>query len=210
MTEYSQQILSVISSLETQLESLKNEQNTLAEKIENTKDSSVSKEELEQIKATMNKVSAYNTKLLSLKATMTMLTGRSKQLLNKADKLKEIKTQYLLQIDDIRRKEQEKDQTIAAKTISSPSLTIPTSPEIPETPGTPGTPGSPAKTASTPGTPEVASAPSTPTMTKAIPKVVSVKKKKKSKAREVTLGDESSPAWVPKKSLSQKDLLKKQ
>jgi hypothetical protein len=140
----------------------------------------------------MNKVSVYNTKLLSLKATMTMLTGRSKQLLNKAEKLKDVKKQYLLQIDDIRRKEQEKDQAIAAKPFSSP--------EIPETPSSP----------VTPTTPDVASAPSTPTMAKAMPKVVSAKKKKKAKAREVTLGDESSPAWIPKKSLSQKDLLKKQ
>jgi hypothetical protein len=71
MTEYSQQILSVISSLETQLETLKyvlntqkrmsrllmqwnrNEQDALAEKIANAKDSSVSKEELDQIKATV-------------------------------------------------------------------------------------------------------------------------------------------------------------
>lgn len=137
----------------------------------------------------MDKVSIYNTKLLSIKATMSMLTGRSKQLQVKADKLKQIKTQYLSQIDKIRKMEQEKDQAIAAVTSPSPTISSP----IHITTSTEST------------TPTVSAS------TESIPKIKSIiKKKKKSKAREVLIGDDSSSgSWVPKKSLSQKDLLKK-
>lgn len=116
---------------------------------------------------------------------MSMLTGRSKQLQVKADKLKQIKTQYLSQIDKIRKMEQEKDLSIAAVT-SSPTISSPVLPDESTTP---------TLTAST----------------ESIPKIKSiVKKKKKSKAREVLIGDDSSSGnWAPKKSLSQKDLLKK-
>jgi|SRR6478735_5983613 hypothetical protein len=62
----------------------------------------------------MDKVSVYHTKLLSIKATMSMLSGRSKQLTARAEKLKQIKKDYLSQIEDIKRVEKQKDQTIIA------------------------------------------------------------------------------------------------
>jgi hypothetical protein len=163
----------------------------------------------------MDKVSIYNTKLLSIKATMSMLTGRSKQLQVKADKLKQIKIQYLSQIDKIRKIEQEKDQIIAAKT----SITISTpcaSPQIlSPSPATTTTSSplisndndiipSPVLIASTESSPIIATTPTT------IPKIKSiVKKKKKTKAREALINDDISSGgdWVPKRSLSQKDLL---
>lgn len=136
----------------------------------------------------MDKVSIYNAKLSSIKATMSMLTGRSKQLLAKADKLKQVKTQYLSQIDKIRKMEQEKDQAIAAVT-SSPTIASPIQTSIPTE----------------------ATTPTVSASTESIPRIKSIaKKKKKSRAREVLIGDDSSSgSWVPKKSLSQKDLLKK-
>lgn len=136
----------------------------------------------------MDKVSIYNAKLSSIKATMSMLTGRSKQLLAKADKLKQVKTQYLSQIDKIRKMEQEKDQAIAAVT-SSPTIASPIQTSIPTE----------------------ATTPTVSASTESIPRIKSIaKKKKKSRAREVLIGDDSSSgSWMPKKSLSQKDLLKK-
>ncbi|CAO3613891.1 unnamed protein product [Mucor hiemalis] len=136
----------------------------------------------------MDKVSLYNTKLLSLKATMSMLTGRSKQLLTRANKLKQMKMRYMSQIDIIRKMEQEKDLTIAAKPSTSISST-PSSPAITSTP---------ISTIATNSTPS-------------IPKVKSViKKKKKSKAREALIGDdnEDNGNWAPKRSISH-NLIKK-
>lgn len=45
---------------------------------------------------------------------MSMLSGRSKQLTARAEKLKQIKKDYLSQIEDIKRVEKQKDQTIIA------------------------------------------------------------------------------------------------
>lgn len=155
----------------------------------------------------MSKVSAYNTKLLSLKATMSMLSGRSKQLIERSNKLKQMKLKYLSQIDDIRRIEQEKDLVIAAKpaiiSTPSPSTSSPITLQS-RTPEANETGNESPSTASPVGTPVTTSA-AVPTV---IPKVKSiVKKKKKSKVREALIDDNNSSNWaIPKKSLSQKDL----
>ncbi|CEG66019.1 hypothetical protein RMATCC62417_02678 [Rhizopus microsporus] len=73
----------------------------------------------------MDMLSVYNNKLLSIKATMSMLSGRSKQLLSRAEKLKQIKMEHLSQIDEIKRIEQQKDQSIAAAVIQNKQPTIP-------------------------------------------------------------------------------------
>lgn len=78
----------------------------------------------------MDKVAVYNTKLLSLKATMSMLSGRSKQLQTKANNLKTVKIQYLSQIDKIRKMEQEKDQSIAAILPSESTTSLVSSPTV--------------------------------------------------------------------------------
>lgn len=168
----------------------------------------------------MDKVSQYNTKLMSIKATMSMLTGRSKQLLVKADKLKQIKLQYLSQIDKIRKMEQEKDQIIAAKTsinISTTPSTSTSSPRVLSPSPITSTTSSPLiindieSPAETVPSPILASNNSTPTTatTPTIPKIKSiVKKKKKTKAREALIGgDDDDKDWTPKRSISQKDLL---
>jgi hypothetical protein len=162
----------------------------------------------------MDKVALYNTKLLSIKATMSMLTGRSKQLQIKADKLKQIKIQYLSQIDKIRKMEQEKDQAIAAKH----SITItsnPSSPQIPTPSSTTSSPLTPLNTSSNDALPTLDVTAAEPasiavSSSTSTPKIKSiVKKKKKSKAREALIGDDdnSTGNWVPKRSISQKDLL---
>lgn len=144
----------------------------------------------------MSNVSAYNTKLLSLKATMSMLSGRSKQLIERSNKLKQVKLKYLSQIGDIRKIEQEKDLVIAARSsIPSPSTSSPISLQSP----------SPEINDTQMSESPIATPAATPTV---IPKVKSiVKKKKKSKAREALIDDNDTSSWaVPKKSLSQKDL----
>ncbi|KAG0177598.1 hypothetical protein DFQ28_004179 [Apophysomyces sp. BC1034] len=125
---------------------------------------------------------------------MAMLPARSKQLQKRADQLKTTKLQYLSQIDDIRRVEQERDQAIVAKV--APLYIKPESPEP-----TPVSSASLRTTAST----------STATVSVATASVVKkvstkTKKKKKIKVREVEIGDESSPGWELKPSLSQQDL----
>ncbi|KAG1453548.1 hypothetical protein G6F46_009205 [Rhizopus delemar] len=110
---YSSQIQSTITHLEEQLLSIKNAQNELAGILQKTS-SLLSENDLTEIKLNMDKVSVYHTKLLSIKATMSMLSGRSKQLTARAEKLKQIKKDYLSQIEDIKRVEKQKDQTIIA------------------------------------------------------------------------------------------------
>ncbi|KAG0744588.1 hypothetical protein G6F57_001123 [Rhizopus arrhizus] len=112
-TNYSSQIQSTITHLEEQLLSIKNAQNELAGILQKTS-SLLSENDLTEIKRNMDKVSVYHTKLLSIKATMSMLSGRSKQLTARAEKLKQIKKDYLSQIEDIKRVEKQKDQTIIA------------------------------------------------------------------------------------------------
>lgn len=123
----------------------------------------------------MDKVSVYNTKLSSIKATMSMLTGRSKQLQTKADNLKTTKIQYLSQIDKIRKLEQEKDQTIAAviPSESSSSLLV-----------------SPTAAVSPVSSPKVKSI---------------VKRKKTRTREALIGDDKSTGNWLPKKVSSQKE-----
>ncbi|KAI8639621.1 hypothetical protein BD408DRAFT_445799, partial [Parasitella parasitica] len=177
-------IISTISTLENDLQEINQAQNNLLEVISKAQASAMSEEELNEIRSNMDKVTLYNTKLLSLKATMSMLTGRSKQLKDRATKLQELKTTYLSEIDEIRRLEREKDQTIAAKTSISTATFIP----------------SPAS-----ANPVI---PSTTSSSSTIPKIV--KKKKKTKARQALIdNDGDGESWKPKKSLSQQDLVKK-
>ncbi|KAI8056492.1 uncharacterized protein B0P05DRAFT_591291 [Gilbertella persicaria] len=155
---YVQGINSTITQLQSQLLELSRAQQELLETITKAESSSkLTEAELGGMKANMDKVGLYHTKLLSLKANMSMLSGRSKQLQERANKLKSLKLEYLSQVDSIRKIEQEKDMSIAAKTLS-PTPSIP-------------------------------------------------KKKKKTKARQVLLDDDGDTSqWVPKRSLSQKDL----
>lgn len=152
----------------------------------------------------MDHVSIYNTKLLQLKATMSMLTGRSKQLLTKANKLKQVKMQYMSQIDIIRKMEQEKDLSIAAKPSTSLSSTPISSPALTNSPV------NTACTSTTATTTTIAAASNNTTTS--IPKVKSViKKKKKFKAREALIGDdnEDNGNWAPKRSISHNLTIKK-
>ncbi|KAG2211744.1 hypothetical protein INT46_010605 [Mucor plumbeus] len=193
-------IISTISTLENDLEEINQAQDNLLEVIIKAQASIIPEEELSSIKSnasilifvSMDKVAIYNTKLLSLKATMSMLAGRSKQLKDRAAKLQELKMKYLSEIDGIRKMEKEKDQIIAAKTsISTPTFVQ--SPDIPSSPIIP----SPVISSATPSS-----------YTTIIPKLV--KKKKKTKARQALIDDsDDGSSWKPKKSLSQQDLLKK-
>ncbi|KAL9537821.1 hypothetical protein MBANPS3_011433 [Mucor bainieri] len=179
-------------------------QNNLLEVILKAQASMMPDKELSSIKANMDKVGIYNTKLMSLKATMSMLTGRSKQLKDRAAKLQQLKIKYLSEIDAIRQREREKDQSIAAKTSSStPTLLIP-SPSPSPSPATT-TPVSPLTAMPSPSSPAI---PSATTSSSTIPKLV--KKKKKTKARQALIDDgDDGRSWTPnnKKSLSQQDLL---
>ncbi|KAG1462610.1 hypothetical protein G6F56_005479 [Rhizopus delemar] len=121
---------STLTQLEEQLLTIKNAQIGLSEMITKINEASLmSQKELSEIKTNMDKVSVYHTKLLSIKATMSMLSGRSKQLSARAEKLKKIKMDYLSQVENIKRIEKEKDQTMAA----SPVPRISSSTIIPKT-----------------------------------------------------------------------------
>ncbi|KAI9312762.1 hypothetical protein BX666DRAFT_821741 [Dichotomocladium elegans] len=205
----SSQILDTLKQLENQLDQLRHEQNALGQSIADASGHIASDlDELVRMKETMAKVSAYYTKLLSLRSTMTMLSTRAGQLHRRADKLKQIKLQYLSQIDTIRRTEQERDQIIAARVITpSPSKAVivtPLSPtstrssprQIPTAP----TPAGEMDTMPTsdPDAPSTGTTISTVSDTQimTVPKKV---KKKKAKAREVAISDES---WTPKRTSS--------
>ncbi|KAI9277445.1 hypothetical protein BY458DRAFT_585411 [Sporodiniella umbellata] len=129
-SNYNVQMQSTVERLEGQLLLIKNAQTELSDIIVKTKeDSLISDKDLSEIKGNMDKVSIYHTKLLSIKATMSMLSGRSKQLSVRAEKLKKIKIDYLSQVEDIKRTEKEKDQIVAA----SPIPKISNSTAIPKT-----------------------------------------------------------------------------
>lgn len=120
----------------------------------------------------MARISKYYTKLLSLRSTMASLTTNANQLQRRAETLKNVKLQYLSQIDDIRRTEQARDQAIAAK-MSENTISKATGSVSEATVARNSTKETtrPSKTAKT------------------IP--VSKLKKKKAKAREVQITDES-------------------
>ncbi|KAI9358969.1 hypothetical protein BD770DRAFT_386320 [Pilaira anomala] len=130
--QFPEQIILIIKSFQEQLDQITQSQHELMNAIQKAQATCISEQELSDIKLKMDKVAVYNTKLLSLKATMSMLSGRSKQLQTKANNLKTVKIQYLSQIDKIRKMEQEKDQSIAAilpsesttSLVSSPTLSI--------------------------------------------------------------------------------------
>ncbi|GAN06893.1 hypothetical protein MAM1_0140d06383 [Mucor ambiguus] len=182
-------IVSTISTLEDDLRGIAQAQNNLLQVILKAQASMISDKELNDIKSNMDKVTIYNTKLMSLKASMSMLTGRSKQLKGRATKLQELKMKYLSEIDDIRKLEREKDQSIAAKTsTSTPTLML-----------SPAMPASPSTAMPSPVIPSATSSSTT------VPKLV--KKKKKTKARQALIDDgDDGRSWTPKKSLSQQDL----
>ncbi|KAI9480369.1 MAG: hypothetical protein EXX96DRAFT_537644 [Benjaminiella poitrasii] len=145
---YTSDIASTIDKLQVQLNEITKAQNELVETISKLRSNSIMQEEINKMKANvgayvhyMEQVTNYNSKLLSLKAAMSMLSGRSQQLQRRAEKLKTLKLNHLSRTDHIRKIEQEKDLTIAART-STPQQSSPES----------------------------------------IPKVKSIKKKKKSKA----------------------------
>lgn len=136
--------------------------------------------------AKMARISKYYTKLLSLRSTMASLNTHANQLQRRAETLKSIKLQYLSQIDDIRRTEQARDQAIAAK-MSENTVSMATR-SVSEA------------TVARKATSEKAKSSTT---TNAVP--VSKLKKKKAKAREVKIADESwsrSPLRKSKSSMT--------
>ncbi|KAL0084075.1 hypothetical protein J3Q64DRAFT_1833585 [Phycomyces blakesleeanus] len=186
---FSSQITTLLKGLKQQLKQLEHDQQTLSDGITEAVSAAISEEELADIKANMAKVAVYHTKILSLQSTMTMLTARSKQLQFKADKLKSTKEHYLSQVDEIRRMEQAKDQDIAAKVTSlSPSSSY-----------------SPLKTSvemddddQSETMPEISKSMTMPVISKAKTLTKTKTKKKKLRVREVEIGEDASPAWVPK------------
>ncbi|KAI8968577.1 hypothetical protein BDF20DRAFT_917072 [Mycotypha africana] len=116
---YADDILSMISKLEQDMITINASQNELLEAIRNVEEKVIDEKEYNLIKSKMDKVSHYRTKLLSLRATMSMLTGRSQQLKDRAEKLRRMKLDYLSQVEDIKRIEREKDEFIAAS-VSTP------------------------------------------------------------------------------------------
>ncbi|KAI8365908.1 uncharacterized protein BYT42DRAFT_588160 [Radiomyces spectabilis] len=192
-----------IVGLEAQFAQLAQEQQALGKTITDTRSASLTEAEVTELRLMMNKVSLYHTKLLSLHSTMSMLGARSKQLQNRAAKLKESKLQYLAQVDDIRRLEQARDQAIAARVITP----IPSSAPIERS-------SSVASQLSVAGSDRASSSPTAPspassslsisssTVASPEPIIAMAKKikRKKPKVREVVLDDSSSPSWLPKRS----------
>ncbi|KAF7728578.1 hypothetical protein EC973_005804 [Apophysomyces ossiformis] len=188
-TTFTNHLLATITTLQEQLAQLEYEHNQLTQAITKTSDASVTDAEMASMKTTMAQVSLYHTKLLSLRSSMSMLLARSKQLQKRADQLKATKLQYLSQVDHIKRMEQERDQAIVARVVHSPAET-----EI-------------ADTVSAKSITSDTDTPASPASTTVIKKIATKqKKKKKVKVREVEIGDESTPGWELKPSLSQQDL----
>ncbi|KAI8139658.1 hypothetical protein BJV82DRAFT_581775 [Fennellomyces sp. T-0311] len=191
--DISTQIISTISRLEAQLTQLGQEQAALTETLSEAEAKNAEDEaRLVQIKETMSKVSTYYTKLLSLRSTMSMLTARSAQLQRRADKLKNTKLQYLSQIDSIKRTEQARDQSIAARvaaqspstspSVSTASLPLPSQQPQQQTPQ--------ARTSPVPS----------PVHSETVVAVAKKIKKKKPKAREAKIAEGGgSEGWSPKK-----------
>ncbi|ORZ00327.1 hypothetical protein BCR43DRAFT_137215 [Syncephalastrum racemosum] len=149
-------------------------------------------DQLNDVKETMAKVSTYYTKLLSLRSTISMLTARSGQLQRRADKLKSTKIQYLSQIDDIRQAERARDQKIAARVV--PQQTI--------SPSTSSATNKSTSTSTSAAQQKSSPVPSPVPSETAVPAVAKKIKKKKPKAREVSLSDQG---WSSSSSLKKKD-----
>ncbi|CDH60116.1 predicted protein [Lichtheimia corymbifera JMRC:FSU:9682] len=183
----SSEVISIIKRLECQLIQMRNEQFALAQLLAEAVDvNNRNEEELLKVKETMARISKYYTKLLSLRSTMASLNTHANQLQRRAETLKSIKLQYLSQIDDIRRTEQARDQAIAAK-MSENTVSMATR-SVSEA------------TVARKATSEKAKSSTT---TNAVP--VSKLKKKKAKAREVKIADESwsrSPLRKSKSSMT--------
>lgn len=142
----------------------------------------------------MAKVSTYYTKLLSLRSTISMLTARSGQLQRRADKLKSTKIQYLSQIDDIRQAERARDQKIAARVVPQQNISASTSSATHRSTST--------STSTSIAQQQLSPVPSPVPSETAVPAIAKKIKKKKPKAREVSLSDQG---WSSSSSLKKKD-----
>ncbi|CAO3618615.1 unnamed protein product [Cunninghamella echinulata] len=114
LNSYSIQIFDTITQLQKQFDDINLKHEELSQQIKNTRDNGITEDELANVK-TMT--SEYNTKLLSLRTTMVNMSIKSKQLIQRADKLKATKIEYLSKVDTIRKLEQERDKSIAARIV---------------------------------------------------------------------------------------------
>ncbi|KAI9308185.1 hypothetical protein BJ944DRAFT_237220 [Cunninghamella echinulata] len=119
LNSYSVQIFDTISQLQKQFDDINLKHEELSQKINNTRDNGITEDELANVKIMMNKTSEYNAKLLSLRTTMVNMSIKSKQLIQRADKLKATKIEYLSKVDTIRKLEQERDKSIAAQIVDN-------------------------------------------------------------------------------------------
>ncbi|KAI8342599.1 hypothetical protein BC941DRAFT_509493, partial [Chlamydoabsidia padenii] len=180
---FSKQLIDTLLTLQAQIDDISLKQKDLVKLITDAQDGSLTTEEYADVKMMMDRTSAYNTKLLSLRTTMVNMSLKSKQLLKRSDKLKATKLDYLAKVGSIRRLEQERDQTIAAKVSEVDSPTPSPTATIPEMPQS------------------TCLAPKSSPSSDSLATTVKRKKKKKPKAREVEIGDDG-PAWIPKRTLS--------
>ncbi|KAI8065653.1 hypothetical protein BC940DRAFT_74239 [Gongronella butleri] len=257
---YSTQIAATLDSVQQELDRVAQQQETLYEELCRTRDASVTDDEMAGVKEMLEKTREYYGKLLQLRTTMVNVSLKSKQLLKRADKLRASKVAYLGNVDAIRRREQQRDQSIAAKihpsssstslnqwqqhvaatppssepsmattppnpTNSPPQPSAP-SPSLPHASSSPPpsiamplasispmsaptiadlapmtepvTPSSPSVASATPSSPatSISASPALTPLAMAKPK----KKKKKPKAREVEIGGDDEPAWVPRRA----------
>ncbi|CAO3587390.1 unnamed protein product [Absidia cylindrospora] len=112
---FSGQLLKNISVLQEQLDELSSKQQDLHKLITASRDGSLTEEEYADVKMMVT----YNSKLLSIRTSMVNMSLKSKQLRKRSDKLKATKLEYLSKVESIRRMEQERNLSIAAK-VSDP------------------------------------------------------------------------------------------
>ncbi|CAO3626927.1 unnamed protein product [Cunninghamella blakesleeana] len=115
---YSVQIFDTISQLQKQFDDINLKHEELRQQIKKTQENSITDEELIKVKTMMDKTLEYNNKLLSLRTVMVNMSIKSKQLIQRSDKLKATKMEYLSKVDTIRKIEQERDKSIAAEIVS--------------------------------------------------------------------------------------------
>ncbi|KAI8081517.1 uncharacterized protein BX664DRAFT_340604 [Halteromyces radiatus] len=120
---FSSQLINTLDILQKQLDDISLKQVDLHNQITSARSDSITEEEYADVKAMMDTTLAYKSKLLSLRTTMVNMSLKSKQLLKRSDKLKATKMDYLSKVEDIRKREQERDQSIAA-IVLEPSTSI--------------------------------------------------------------------------------------
>ncbi|ORX61702.1 hypothetical protein DM01DRAFT_1404455 [Hesseltinella vesiculosa] len=212
---YAAQIHSTLNDVQRGMDVISQQQDELYQQLCKTRDDSITDEEIGLIKARMDRTKEYYGKLMQLRAAMVNMSIKSKQLLKRSEKMKAIKLDYLSKVDEIRQREQARDQAIAAELPPSLQQPLEDEPErepepvgslsasqpLPSSPSTPITPladpNSLTRTSSTSSLPLAAIVPSSSSSSL----VKSKKKKRKPKAREVEIDDGlDEPAWVPRRT----------